>query len=108
MCTKTRRGIHAGLTPECSNVNGVRRPCTVLGALENARGRTELAATIPHHPPRALRILQLPGLLLLGGIPAEQRQGSRNDVRSPLQADGPAPSSNVHQQTLIPASFLGV
>ena len=37
-------------------------------------------------------------------------QGSRNDGRSPLQADGPAPSSNVHQQTLIPASasFLGV
>ena len=67
------RGIHAGLTPECNNVNGVRRPCTVLGALENARGRTGLAATIPHHPPRALRILQLPGLLLLGGIPAEGR-----------------------------------
>ena len=34
MCTKTRRGIHAGLTPECSNVNGVRRPCTVLGLLK--------------------------------------------------------------------------
>ena len=27
----------------------------------------------PYHPPRALRILQLPGLLLLGGIPAEGR-----------------------------------
>ena len=105
MCTKTRRGIHAGLTPECSNVNGVRRPCTVLGALENARGRGD-------HPPPSTPCFTYPAI----ARPAppwghsSRGQGSRNDGRSPLQADGPAPSSNVHQQTLIPASasFLGV
>ena len=43
----------------------------------------------PYHPPRALRILQLPGLLLLGGIPAEGRaretMGARLDRQMGLR-----------------------
>ena len=99
------RGIHAGLTPECNNVNGVRRPCTVLGALENARGRTGLAATIPLPSTPCFTYPAIAWPAPPWGH-SSRGQGSRNDGRSPRQADGPAPSSNVHQQALIPASVF--
>ena len=61
---------------------------------------------IPHR--RALRILQLPRLLLLGAFQARAGQTRETqDGRSRCTADGPAPSSNPHQHRLIASASFG-
>ena len=106
-----------------SNVNGVRHPLAAQfwgeanagegggGQPQNARGRAPIAIPPPcaiplHH--RALRILQLPRLLLLGAFQARAGQTRETqDGRSRCSADGPKPSSDPHQQTLIASASFG-